>query len=239
MAQPLRHDRQVFVLAERIEADPQAEALGQRDLLLDRLAGMDLAMLAVGTAEVVGHLLGQQMAAVAGGVDQQVVGGRGDRAIEHTLERLVAGFTVVEAQVVAEHDETLGPARHLLDKVGQIDQIGLVDLDQPQALAGELVEHRLDQRALAGALGAGQQDIVGRTAGDELGRVAQQALFLRLDLLEIGQPDARDLGHRLDAKAAVTAPGAKRRRRGPVSRRRSRRQHRFQPAQQGLGAGDQ
>src|SRR5213594_2584127 len=46
-AQPLRDDRQVLVLAERIEAQPQAEALGQRDLFLHHLAGMHLAILGV------------------------------------------------------------------------------------------------------------------------------------------------------------------------------------------------
>ena len=72
-AQPLRRDRQVFLLAEGIEAHPQAEALRQRDLLLHHLAGMHLAVLGVRVAEVLLHVLGQQVAAVAGGVDQHVV----------------------------------------------------------------------------------------------------------------------------------------------------------------------
>src|SRR5262245_13297733 len=40
--EPTRDRRQIVFLAERIERDPQPEALGQRDLLLDRLAGMRL-----------------------------------------------------------------------------------------------------------------------------------------------------------------------------------------------------
>ena len=48
--QPLRRDRQVLVLAERVEAHPQAEALGQRDLLLHHLARMHLAVLGVRVA---------------------------------------------------------------------------------------------------------------------------------------------------------------------------------------------
>jgi hypothetical protein len=32
-------DGEVLVLVEGVEGDPQAEALGERDLLLDRLAG--------------------------------------------------------------------------------------------------------------------------------------------------------------------------------------------------------
>src|SRR4051812_27923045 len=42
MLQPLADDLEIFVLVERIEAHPEPEALGERDLLLDRLAGVDL-----------------------------------------------------------------------------------------------------------------------------------------------------------------------------------------------------
>jgi hypothetical protein len=60
--------------------------------------------------------------------------GRGHRAVEDRLQRLVARLAFLEAQVVAEHDEALGPAGHQVDDVGQVDQVGLVDLDQTQAL---------------------------------------------------------------------------------------------------------
>jgi hypothetical protein len=50
--QPLRHHAQVFVLAEGVEAHPQAEALGQRNLLFHHLAGVDLAVLALGWARL-------------------------------------------------------------------------------------------------------------------------------------------------------------------------------------------
>ena len=67
-----RCDRgEVVVLRERIERDPQAEALGQRDLFLDRFAGMDL-LADVPRLEVLGEVLGQQMAAVRRRVDQHV-----------------------------------------------------------------------------------------------------------------------------------------------------------------------
>ena len=41
--EPRRDGGEVVVLAERIERDPQAEALGERDLLLDRFAGVNFA----------------------------------------------------------------------------------------------------------------------------------------------------------------------------------------------------
>jgi hypothetical protein len=50
-----------------------------------------------------------------------------------------------EAQVVAEDDEALGPCGHQVHQVRQLDQVGLVDLDQPQALFSELVQAGLDQ----------------------------------------------------------------------------------------------
>jgi hypothetical protein len=103
-------DVQVGVLVERVERDPQPEAFGQRDLLLDRLAGMDLLADAL-ALEVLGEILGHQVAAVRGGVDQHVVGRGRDRAVEHDLQRLVARIAGVEGQVVAEDDEALWDAR--------------------------------------------------------------------------------------------------------------------------------
>ena len=95
---------------------------------------MHLAVLRVRVAEVLLHVLGQQVAAVAGRIDQHVGRRRGDRAVEDRLQRLVARLALLEAQVVAEHDELLGPPRDHVDDVGQVDQVGLVDLDQAQAL---------------------------------------------------------------------------------------------------------
>jgi hypothetical protein len=94
---------------------------------------MHLAVVGVRVREVLLHVLGQQVAAVAGGVDQHVGRGRRDRAVEDGLQRLVAGLALLEAQVVAEHHELLGPAGDHVDDVGQVGEVGLVHLDQPQA----------------------------------------------------------------------------------------------------------
>src|SRR5438309_4401651 len=61
--QPMRDDVEVLVLVEGIERDPQSEALGERNLLLDRLAGMDFIADILGL-EVFSHVLGHQVAAV-------------------------------------------------------------------------------------------------------------------------------------------------------------------------------
>lgn len=81
-------------------------------------------------------------AAVAGGVDQQVVAGSSDGTIEDGLQRLVARLAVLEAEVVAEDDEALRSLTHLIHDVRQIHQVCLVHLDQAQATRRKLVQAR-------------------------------------------------------------------------------------------------
>ena len=80
--------------------------------------------------EVVAHAFGHQVAAVAGRVDQHVVGLRGDRTVERDLERLVTRLAFLERQVIAEHDEAFRPRGDEIDDVGEVDEVGLVDFDQ-------------------------------------------------------------------------------------------------------------
>ena len=238
--QPLRRDGEVFVLRERIETHPQAEALGQGNLLLDHLSRMHFAVLGVGVAEVLLHVLRQQVAAVAGGVDQDIGRRRRHRAVEDRLERLVAGFAFLEAEVVAEHDELLGAVGHHIDDVGQVGEIGLVDFDQAQALRRVFVQAGLDQRRLAGAAGARQQHVVGRPALDELQGIALDLFLLRLDFLEVVQPDGGNVANRLQRamarRALAVTPGD---RLAPVGRGQRLRQHRLDPRQQVARALDQ
>ena len=63
------------------------------------------------------------------------VDGAGDRAVEHHLERLVAGLARVEREIVAEHDEAERRPCEPVRDVGQVDQVGLVDFDEAQPLA--------------------------------------------------------------------------------------------------------
>ena len=77
--------------------------------------------------------LGQQMPAVGGRTDQHVVGRRAHRAVQDHLERLVAGLVLVERQIIAEQDEALPQPIQQIHDIGQIHQIVLPDLDEPQA----------------------------------------------------------------------------------------------------------
>ena len=204
--QPVRHDLQVLVLVERIERHPQAEALRQGNLLLHRLAGMDLVADVLGL-EVLLHVLRHQVAPVRGGVDQQVLGGGRNRAVERHLERDVAVLGAVEGEVVAEHEEALRPPRHLVGDLRQVDEVVLLHLDQAQALLVVLVEQALDDGGLARAARAGEQHVVGRPALDELPRVLLDLRDLRVDALQVGQPHAVHVAHRLQPAARVEAGG--------------------------------
>jgi hypothetical protein len=59
LGQPVRADFQVVILAEGVEGQPEAEALGERDLLLGGLAGMDVA---------VGVVLGSRFSDIFSGI---------------------------------------------------------------------------------------------------------------------------------------------------------------------------
>ncbi|KDA51803.1 hypothetical protein L963_1879 [Leuconostoc mesenteroides subsp. cremoris T26] len=202
---------------------------------------MALAVLGVGVAQVVLHVLGQQVAPVAGRIDQHVGRRRRDRAVENRLERLVTRLALIEAQVVAEHDEFLGPLRHHLDDVRQVGQFGLVDLDQAQPLRRIGVQAGANQRRLAGAAGAGQQHVVGRLAFDELPRVALDLFLLQIDFLQRIERHRGHVAHRLQRAMARTAPAVAPGDRGiPVGGRRQRlRQDRLDPGDELFGALEQ
>ena len=106
--------REIVVLAAMVEAEPQAEAVGQRHFLLDRLARIDGAR-----ALVLHHLARHQVAAVRGGVEEHVGGAALDAALERRLQRLVGRVAGVERKVVAEDDEPKGASRISLISAGR------------------------------------------------------------------------------------------------------------------------
>ena len=138
--------RQILVLAAFVEAEPEAEAVGQRDLLLDGLAGIDR-----GRALVLDHLARQQMPAIRGCIEHDILRPPLDATIERRFQRLVRRVLPVEGEVVAEDD---GGVRVGLEQSHQHRQaldVLAVDLDQlegegafRQPLVGVGV-HRLDQ----------------------------------------------------------------------------------------------
>ena len=198
---------------------------------------MNFTLVAGRVAQVVLHVFGQQVTAVACRVDQHVGRGRGHRAIEDGLECLVAALAVFKAQVIAVDDEALRAVGHQLDDVRQVHHIGLVDLDQAQALAAVGVQAGLDQRGLAGAARARHQHVVGRQAFDELLGVGLQAGLLPVDFLQVVQAQLGHVTHGLQAPCRVAAlaiaPGHGL---SPIGCGCGLRQNRFDARQHGFGA---
>jgi hypothetical protein len=102
----------------------------------------------------------------------------------------------------------------------------------------EPVQHRLDQRALAGAARAGQQHVVGAAPLHELFGVLRDALLLVIDALQVLEADAVRLLHGFQPAApAARAPAEGRGR--PVGRRQGCRQNGFEAVEQRIEAVDQ
>ena len=91
---------EIFVLAAAMEAEPQAEAVRQRDLLFDCFPRIDRCR-----ALVLDHLARQEMPPVRGGVEDAILRPAFDAALQHRLQRLVGRIIAVEGQIIAEHDE--------------------------------------------------------------------------------------------------------------------------------------
>ena len=208
--------REVFVLAAVVEAEPQAEAVGQRHLLLDRLVRIDRRR-----ALVLDHVARQEMAAVRGGIEDDVVGPPLDAAFERRLQRLVRGVVGVEGEIVAEENEAVAarrgrapsaPAGSRCPRDGSRSSLaaraGMACVDP--GMDG------LDERALAHAARAPQQRIVGRQArGEPLG-VLEQDVADPVDALEEVQLDPVDLGRPAAASCRRRARRRRPRRRNPA-----------------------
>jgi hypothetical protein len=143
----------------------------------------------------------------------------------------------VERQVVAEHQEALGPPGDEIGDRRQVDQVVLLDLDEAQRLLVVLVEQALDDGGLAGAPRAGEQHVVRRPALQELAGVLLHLGDLRPDPLQVGKAHAVHVAHRLKPPARIDpgglAPAVGDARR-PVGRRRPRRQQLLEALQQRL-----
>lgn len=119
------------------------------------------------------------MAAVGGGVDEDVLGARFDAAFDGGLEVLVLGVGLFEGEVVEEDDEALaGEVAQGVHDVGQVAELRLGELQDAQAAAVVDVGEGLDGGGLAGAARADEQDVVGGLALDEGLGVVDQLLFL-------------------------------------------------------------
>ena len=193
-------DREIGRLVAIVEAEPEAEPVGERDFLLDRLGRVDR-----GRTLVLDHVARHQVPAVRGRVEQHVVGPSFDAALEHGLERLVARVAAVEGEIVAEQQEAARAAAQLLQEQGQRVEVLAMDFDQREFAAGLPADRRMhgfDQRALAGAARAPEQGVVGGKSAGELARVAQQDVARMVDPVQQREIDAIDLRHAFEPALA-------------------------------------
>ena len=129
--------RKEFVLAAAVEAEPQAEPVGQRNFFLNRFARIDR-----GRALVLDHVARQEMAAVRGRVKDDVLRPAFDAAFKYCFKRFVRGVVGIERKVVAEHDEAeVLRAAHHRHQVGQAFDILAMNFDELQR-AGVLAQRR-------------------------------------------------------------------------------------------------
>ena len=198
----MAHDGQVLGLVEGVEGQPQSEAFGQGNLLFHRLARMNLPFQHP-RVTIVGQGLGHQVAAVGGGIDQDIFGRRADRAFQDGLEMLIAWFVTGKRQVIAEQNAAFRAAIELAQQVGKFVQLRLADLDQPQTSRRIGRQHGLHQRRLAGPSRAPQQGIVGGLTGQKLAGVALQDIFLPVEPEQIIQGHDRWSGHRLQDAPSI------------------------------------
>ena len=156
-----------------VEAEPEAEAVGERDLLLGRLGRVDR-----GRALVLDHVARHQVAAVGGGVEQHVVRPALDAAVQHRFQRLVVGVLPLERQVVAQDQAAPCPApRSTFSSSGRVRMSSRWISISARLPGCSRVGHgvgRLHQRGLAHPARAPQHGVVGRQAAGEAQRVLQQ-----------------------------------------------------------------
>ena len=117
--------REIGLLVASMKAEPETEAIGERDLFLDRLARIDRA-----GALVFDHIARQKMPPVRGGVERDIVRPALDTAIEHRFQRFVAGVFTVERQVVAEKQAAALRIAQQREEPGKARNILAMDLDE-------------------------------------------------------------------------------------------------------------
>ena len=169
------------------------------------------------------------MAAVAGGIEQHVVGPPFEAAIKGRLQRLVGGVLCIERQVVAEDDEAelrfLAQQGHQGREASDVFAVDLDDLEDAIHLGVDSLVGRLDEGGLAHAARAPKQRIVGGKALGEAPGIFQNwsrvrsiprrsESSTRLTLLTASSPGGLHATQRL---RALTNPADRRRSRASRS----------------------
>jgi hypothetical protein len=131
------------------------------------------------------HVLRQQMAPVAGGVNQHIGRGRCHRSVQNRLERLVPWFTFIKTQVVTENDKLFGSTRRPINNVWQIYQSALSTSIRRKTHASKFVQQARISDDFPVPRAPSQQHVVGRCL--QTARVPSDFFLLGVDFLQIVQ----------------------------------------------------
>ena len=131
--------------------------------------------------------LTDQVAAVAGGIDQDILRLLLQPAFNDCLQVLVVGLKILEGQIVHIDDKPVIAVLDPVDHGIQIMQLMLVQFDDTQATVIVLVEDRLDAGGLTGAGIPVEKNIIARSARHKGLGVFNQ-FFLHKELIMIHNP---------------------------------------------------
>ena len=129
------------------------------------------------------------MAAVGGGVENDVFRPGGQPAFQHSLQGAEVIVVSGKRQVVDENDELHGQPRQIACQIGQLAQVLLGHLDHAQAHRGVFVEQGLDGGGFAGAPIAVQQHVVGLESVEESQGIVHCDLPLVFVAFQLRQAD--------------------------------------------------
>ena len=184
-------DVHILLRTRAEEADGDAEAVRQGELLLHGIAVVDVVRVEAG---LILEGFPHQVAAVRGGVDQHVFRLRFQAALDDGLQVLVLQLRFLEGEIVHVNDEAVVPVLDLVDDPGEILELVLVDLDHPEAPGVVHVQDRLDAGGFSGAGVAVQEHVVRLTAFDKGLGVLDQRFLLPFAADQIVQGHVRGVG---------------------------------------------
>ena len=136
------------------------------------------------------------MTAVAGGVDHHVVAAAAHAALQDGFQRREVVVVGRKAQVVDEEDELQRIFCQLVHQGGNLVQLVLLHLDEPQPVRRKLIGDGLDGAGFAGARVAVEQHIVGGLALQQGPGVGNDLLPLPLVAGQFAQPLGVGVAHR-------------------------------------------
>ena len=114
------------------------KAVGKGDQFLNGIVSVDVVTLPVG------EFFLDDMAAVACGIDYHVGGFCRHRALQHRLQCTKIVVIFGERQIIDKQHEFQGVIRQFIQNLRDDPKLILADLDEPQAITPQLIDHRFD-----------------------------------------------------------------------------------------------